>query len=230
MAKRKDTIDFLFKKALAIEKYHPEEAVKCYDKILGIDPRALNAYHNKGVTLEKLGRHEEAEKCFAKVKKVEAKRKEAEEKWLAAEQERLEAKRKEVKKKAKVEAKKKAEAMQKTKDVKIKKRWFEEVWSRIIKNEGKLMKTKRGIVFSYRTTKYKKSIMPQLRLQNSGPKFPVYSEGRYITNTLVERALDIVPVVGPTELKILLEMQSLDTSHRHLWGILHDKRISKGDW
>ena len=230
MTKRRDTIDFLFKKALAIEKYHPEEAVKCYDKILGIDPRALNAYHNKGVALEKLGRHEEAEKCFAKVKKVEAKRKEAEEKWLAAEQERLEAKRKEAKKKAKVEAKKKAEAMQKTKDVKIKKRWFEEVWSRIIKNEGKLMKTKRGVVFSYRTTKYKKSIMPQLRLQNSGPKFPVYSEGRYITNTLVERALDIVPVVGPTELKILLEMQSLDTSHRHLWGILHDERISKGDW
>ena len=104
------------------------------------------------------------------------------------------------------------------------------VWSRILKNEGKLMKTKRGVVFSYRTTKYKKSIMPQLRLQNSGPKFPVYSEGRYITNTLVERALDIVPVVGPTELKILLEMQSLDTSHRHLWGILHDERISKGDW
>ena len=256
MNERRDTIDFLFKKALAIEKYHPEEAIKCYDKILGIDPRALNAYHNKRVALEKLGRHEEAEKCFAKVKKVEAKKKEAEEKWLAAEQERLEAKRKEAKKKAKVEAKKKAkeakkkveakrkeakkkakveakkkaEAMQKTKDVKIKKRWFEEVWSRIIKNEGKLMKTKRGVVFSYRITKNKKSIMPQYRLQNSGQKFPVYSEGRYIANTLVERALDIVPVVGPTELKILLEMQSLDTSHRHLWGILHDERISKGDW
>jgi len=282
MVKYKDVPDYYFKKALALEKLGKyEEAIECYDKILGIDPRALNAYHNKGVALEKLGRHEEAEKCFAKVKKVEAKRKEAEEKWLAAEQERLEAKRKEakkkakveakkkakeakkkakeakkkveakrkevkkkakeakkkveakrkeVKKKAKVEAKKKAEAMQKTKDVKIKKRWFEEVWSRIIKNEGKLMKTKRGVVFSYRTTKYKKSIMPQLRLQNSGPKFPVYSEGRYITNTLVERALDIVPVVGPTELKILLEMQSLDTSHRHLWGILHDERISKGDW
>ena len=231
MVKYKDVPDYYFKKALALEKLGKyEEAIECYDKILEIDPRALNAYHNKGVALEKLGRHEEAEKCFAKVKKVEAKRKEAEEKWLAAEQERLEAKRKEAKKKAKVEAKKKAEAMQKTKDVKIKKRWFEEVWSRIIKNEGKLMKTKRGVVFSYRTTKYKKSIMPQLRLQNSGPKFPVYSEGRYITNTLVERALDIVPVVGPTELKILLEMQSLDTSHRHLWGILHDERISKGDW
>ena len=265
MAKRRDTIDFLFKKALAIEKYHPEEAIKCYTAILEYECKtkeekleknrvAKDVYENKGITLERLGRHEEAEKCFAKIKKIEAKKKEAEEKWLASEQERLEAERKKAKKKAKVEAKKKAkeakkkveakrkevkkktgvkkkaEAMQKTKDVKIKKRWFEEVWSRIIKNEGKLMKTKRGVVFSYRITRNKKSIMPQLRLQNSGPKFPVYSEGRYITNTLVERALDIVPVVGPTELKILLEMQSLDTSHTQLWGILHDERISNGDW
>ena len=203
MNERRDTIDFLFKKALAIEKYHPEEAIKCYTAILEYECKtqreqleknrvATDVYGNKGIALERLGRHKEAKKCFAVVTK--------------------------------------SQAMQKTKDVEIKKRWFEEVWSRIIKNEGKLMKTKRGVVFSYRTTKYKKSIMPQLRLQNSGPKFPVYSEGRYITNTLVERALDIVPVVGPTELKILLEMQSLDTSHRHLWGILHDERISKGDW
>ena len=203
MAKRKDTIDFLFKKALAIEKYHPEEAIKCYTAILECECKtqreqleknrvATNVYENKGIALERLGRYEEAKKCFVVVKK--------------------------------------SQAMQKTKDVKIKKRWFEEVWSRIIKNEGKLMKTKRGVVFSYRITRNKKSIMPQLRLQNSGPKFPVYSEGRYITNTLVERALDIVPVVGPTELKILLEMQSLDTSHRHLWGILNDERISNGDW
>ena len=203
MNERRDTIDFLFKKALAIEKYHPEEAIKCYTAILEYECKtqkeeleqkrvATNVYENKGIALERLGRYEEAKKCFVVVKK--------------------------------------SQAMQKTKDVEIKKRWFEEVWSRIIKNEGKLMKTKRGVVFSYRITRNKKSIMPQLRLQNSGPKFPVYSEGRYITNTLVERALDIVPVVGPTELKILLEMQSLDTSHRHLWGILHDERISKGDW
>ena len=203
MAKRKDTIDFLFKKALAIEKYHPEEAIKCYTAILEYECKtqreqleknriATNVYGNKGIALERLGRHKEAKKCFVVVKK--------------------------------------SQAMQKTKDVEIKKRWFEEVWSRIIKNEGKLMKTKRGVVFSYRTTKYKKSIMPQLRLQNSGPKFPVYSEGRYITNTLVERALDIVPVVGPTELKILLDLQDLDTTKTHLWGILHDERISNGDW
>ena len=203
MNERRDTIDFLFKKALAIEKYHPEEAIKCYTAILECECKTqkeqleknritTNVYENKGIALERLGRHKEAKKCFAVVTK--------------------------------------SQAMQKTKDVEIKKRWFEEVWSRIIKNEGKLMKTKRGVVFSYRITKNKKSIMPQYRLQNSGQKFPVYGEGRYITNTLVERALDIVPVVGPTELKILLEMQSLDTSHTQLWGILHDERISNGDW
>ena len=111
---------------------------------------------------------------------------------------------------------------------------FERVWSRIIKNEGKLFKTKTNVVFSYRVTKYKKSIMPQYRLQhrlkNSGPEFPIIGESRYISKTLIKNALDIVPVVGPTELKILLEMQSLDTSHTQLWGILHDERISNGDW
>ena len=122
---------------------------------------------------------------------------------------------------------------------------FERVWSRIIKNEGKLFKTKTGVVFSYRITKYKKSIMPQWRLQHrlknsaerikfsiysSTEEFPIIGESRYINKTLIKDALDIVPTEGPTELKILLEMQSLDTSHRHLWGILHDERISKGDW
>ena len=207
MATRTDTIDFLFKKALAIEKYHPEEAIKCYTTILECECKTqkeqleknrvvTNVYENKGIALERLGRHKEAKKCFAVVTK--------------------------------------SQAMQKTKDVKIKKRWFEEVWSRIIKNEGKLFKTKTGVVFSYRITKYKKSIMPQYRLQhqrqNSGQKFPVYSEGRYIANTLVERALDIVPTAGPTELKILLDLQDLDTTKTHLWGILHDERISNGDW
>ena len=207
MAKRRDTIDFLFKKALAIEKYHPEEAIKCYTAILEYECKtkeekleknrvAKDVYENKGIALERLGRHKEAKKCFAVVTK--------------------------------------SQAMQKTKDVEIKKRWFEEVWSRIIKNEGKLFKTKTGVVFSYRITNNGKSIMPQYRLQhqrqNSGQKFPVYSEGRYIANTLVERALDIVPTAGPTELKILLDLQDLDTTKTHLWGILHDERISKGDW
>ena len=207
MTKRRDTIDFLFKKALALEKYHPEEAIKCYTAILEYECKtqreqleknriATNVYGNKGIALERLGRHKEAKKCFAVVTK--------------------------------------SQAMQKTKDVEIKKRWFEEVWSRIIKNEGKLFKTKTGVVFSYRITKYKKSIMPQYRLQyrlkNSGPEFPIIGESRYINKTLIKNALDIVPVIRPIDLKRYLDLQSLDTAQTHLWGILHDKRISDGDW
>ena len=207
MAKRRDTIDFLFKKALAIEKYHPEEAIKCYTAILECECKTqkeqleknrvvTNVYENKGIALERLGRHKESKKCFAVVKK--------------------------------------SQAMQKTKDVEIKKRWFEEVWSRIIKNEGKLFKTKTGVVFSYRITKYKKSIMPQYhlqhRLKNSGPEFPIIGESRYINKTLIKNALDIVPVIRPIDLKRYLDLQSLDTAQTHLWGILHDERISDGDW
>ena len=155
-----------------IEDY--KEAIKCFDKVIKLDPKNTRISFDKEIVLKKLGKHEEAEKCFEEIISL--------------------------------------------------------VWSRILKNEGKLMKTKRGVVFSYRITKNKKSIMPQYRLQNSGQKFPVYGEARYISYTLVERALDIFPTKGPTELKRLLEMQSLDPSHTHLWAILNDESISNGDW
>ena len=108
---------------------------------------------------------------------------------------------------------------------------FAKIWNQIIKNEGKLIKTKTGVVFSYRITKYKKSIMPQYHLQhhlnNSGPKFPIIGESRYINKTLIKNALDVFPTKGPMELKRLLDLQSLDTAATHLWGILNDPRISK---
>ena len=218
MNERKDTMDFLFKKALALGKYHPEEAIECYTAILEYECKtqieqleknriATDVYGNKGIALERLGRHKEAKKCFAVVTK--------------------------------------SQAMQKTKDVEIVNRWFEEVWSRIIKNEGKLFKTKTGVVFSYRITKYKKSIMPQWRLQHrlknsaerikfsiysSTEEFPIIGESRYISKTLIKDALDIVPVIRPIDLKRYLDLQSLDTAHTHLWGILNDERISNGDW
>ncbi len=175
MNERRDTIDFLFKKALAIEKYHPEEAIRYYTTILEYECKtqreqleknrvATDVYGNKGIALERLGLDKEAKKCFAVVGK--------------------------------------SQAIQKTEDVEIKNKWFEEVWSRIIKNEGKLFKTKTGVVFSYRITKYKKSIMPQYRLKNSGPEFPIIGEARYIGKTLIKDALDIVPTTGPIDLKI----------------------------
>ena len=182
-------------------------------------------YFKKALALEKLGKYEEAIECYDKILGIDPHALNAyHSKGVALE--KL-GKHEEAAKCFDKEKQKKKISAEKVPRSEL---LIERVWSRIIKNEEKLFKTKTGVVFSYRITNNGKSIMPQYRLQNSGPEFPVYSEGRYITNTLVERALDIVPVVGPTELKILLEMQSLDTSHRHLWGILNDERTSNGDW
>ena len=199
--------DVWFDKAIALEKLGKyEKAIKHYTAILVVDQHNQTAYHNKGVALEKLGRHDEAAKCFD------------EERWRK-EMDAAEVSRREL--------------------------LFERVWSRIIKNEGKLFKTKTGVVFSYRITKYKKSIMPQWRLQHrlknsaerikfsiysSTEEFPIIGESRYISKTLIKDALDIVPVIRPIDLKRYLDLQSLDTAHTHLWGILNDERISKGDW
>ena len=93
------------------------------------------------------------------------------------------------------------------------------VWSRIIKNEGKLFKTKTGVIFSYRIYK-NKIIVPQY-LANWGkkPDLRVYGEGIGIKKSQVGLALQIVPVSGPTDLRYIVFRPS------HLWGILHDERI-----
>ena len=41
-----------------------EEAIKCYDKAIEIDPRDASAWKDKGDALRKLGRHEEAIHCY----------------------------------------------------------------------------------------------------------------------------------------------------------------------
>ena len=182
-------------------------------------------YFKKALALEKLGKYEEVIECYDKILGIDPHALNAyHSKGVALE--KL-GKHEEAAKCFDKEKQKKKISAEKVPRSEL---LIERVWSRIIKNEEKLFKTKTGVVFSYRITNNGKSIMPQYRLQNSGPEFPVYSEGRYITNTLVERALDVVPTAGPTELKILLDLQDLDTTKTHLWGILHDERISKGDW
>ena len=44
-----------------------EEAIRCYDLALEIDPRYAAAMTNKGDSLYSLGRHEEAVRCFEQV-------------------------------------------------------------------------------------------------------------------------------------------------------------------
>jgi tetratricopeptide (TPR) repeat protein len=41
-----------------------EEAIRCYDEAVALDPRLAVAWHNKGHILYKMGRHEEAIRCY----------------------------------------------------------------------------------------------------------------------------------------------------------------------
>jgi tetratricopeptide (TPR) repeat protein len=48
-----------------------EEAIARYDKALEIDPHYLNAWNNKGVSLDELGRREEAIACYDKALEID---------------------------------------------------------------------------------------------------------------------------------------------------------------
>lgn len=50
------------------EKY--EEAIKCYDRAIEIDPDLAYVWHSKALALDKLGRDEEAQKCFDKAESI----------------------------------------------------------------------------------------------------------------------------------------------------------------
>lgn len=50
-----------------------EEAIRCYDKALEIDPRDVNTWSNKGIALGAMGRHEAALACFDKALEIEPK-------------------------------------------------------------------------------------------------------------------------------------------------------------
>ena len=43
-----------------------EEAIRCYDKVLELDPQDALAWNNKGRSLDSLGRHEDAIRCYDK--------------------------------------------------------------------------------------------------------------------------------------------------------------------
>jgi tetratricopeptide (TPR) repeat protein len=46
-------------------------SIRVYDQAIKLDPNDADVWYNKGVALEKLGKYEEAEKCFAKFKELE---------------------------------------------------------------------------------------------------------------------------------------------------------------
>ena len=119
---------------------------------------------------------------------------------------------------------------------------FTIIRNRIVKNQGKTMRTKRGVVFSYRVKK--KSVISQYLMEyhkndkNKGlgivsnhidsEKFIIYAEDKAISEKLLRTATEsFFDVEGPTELKRYLGINNFDSRITHLWGILNDKRILK---
>lgn len=47
-----------------------EEAIKCFDKLIELDPNNARVWYYKGVLLYKLGKYEEAIKCFDKTLQI----------------------------------------------------------------------------------------------------------------------------------------------------------------
>ncbi len=48
------------------QKGNYEEAIKCFNNEIEINPDIYEAWYNKGVILQKLGKNEEAIKCYDK--------------------------------------------------------------------------------------------------------------------------------------------------------------------
>ena len=66
-----ETKPFLVKIKLYLHKgitlvilHRPEEAIKCFDKVIEIEPKDAQIWYLKSVALQELEKHEEANKCF----------------------------------------------------------------------------------------------------------------------------------------------------------------------
>ena len=214
-----DDMDVWYRKGWTLHylgKY--EESIKCYDEAIDQDPTNASIWFNKGSTLSRKSRMhtlhltdsgpslslEEANKCYDEALKLDPTNMLA---WLD---------------KGTV-----LHGLGKDKEAaKCYDEGAELVWYRIVENVGKTMKTKTGVVFSYRIKGDK--IIPQyhLKLTHSNPDLAgkKYGEGVQIKKSQVREAFVRVPIKGPTQIKDIIFRPE------HLWAILHDPRISDGNW
>ena len=232
-----------------------EEAVKCFDKVIESDPNTAYAWSSKAIMLEYLGKNEESIKCYDTAIELEPDNALT---WfnkgstLAGKTE-MDVLRItdsgpffsnwEEANKCYDEALKldptnplfwldKGMILNRLGNEKESAKCYDEgaelVWHRIIENVEKTMKTKTGVIFSYRIKGDK--IIPQYHLnldkttKNPDLAGKKYGEGVPIKKSQVREAFVRVPIEGPTQIKDIIFRPE------HLWAILHDPRISGGDW
>ncbi|MGG7162445.1 hypothetical protein [Clostridium ihumii] len=81
---------------------------------------------------------------------------------------------------------------------------FDEVWNRIVKNEGNTFKTKRGLDFTY-------------KICNDGL---VTSRTQYkLSKSEFKKVFDMMPLKGPGVINNIVRGPA------YIWAILNDKRI-----
>jgi len=86
---------------------------------------------------------------------------------------------------------------------------FEEVWSRIVAHTGKPFHTKTGLEFTY-------------DIKGDG-LYPSRTNYR-ISNADFRKAYTMVPIDGPVVINEIVRGPA------YIWAILHDHRISLGEW
>jgi hypothetical protein len=86
---------------------------------------------------------------------------------------------------------------------------FEEIWNRIIASQGKTFHTIKDLPFTYRIRG--NALIPD-------------RTGYQISKKDFERALKMVPISGPGKINYLVRGPA------YVWAILHDQRISQGEW
>jgi len=86
---------------------------------------------------------------------------------------------------------------------------FEEIWRRIVTHEGEIFRTKTGLEFTYRI---------------DGEGFYPSRTSYRISKTDFRRAYEIVPIDGPGVINDIVRGPA------YVWAVLHDQRISLGEW
>jgi hypothetical protein len=86
---------------------------------------------------------------------------------------------------------------------------FSEVWRRIEEHAGETFRTKTGLKFVYRVEG--EYVIPD----RTG--YPLYRSN-------FEKAYEMVPIKGPGVINNIVRGPA------YVWAILHDRRISRGEW